>query len=161
MQDSQMQAQQMVMAWAGKIPEESTLVLQERISKATDTNKVASLSMLPLKTPVVGLVLGLFFGGFGADRFYKGNIGLGVLKLLGISAMWIFAFIFGAMTTFAGAAVGDEEGAAVGAAMGFGLMGIVWLIVAIWVIADLFLVWKGIKKDNFDKINNQLLMLGL
>lgn len=67
--------------------------------------------MIKLKSCVVGLLLGLFLGGLGADRFYKGDIGLGVVKLL-----------------------------------------FCWLTFGIWAIIDLFLVWKGIKRDNLEKI---------
>lgn len=55
----------------------------------------------------------MLFGGLGIDRFYKGDIGLGILKFL---SMFI-------------------------------------LIGFIWVIVDLFLVYKGIQKDNFMKLN--------
>ena len=34
------------------------------------------------KSRTVASILGFFLGGFGVDRFYLGNIGLGVAKLL-------------------------------------------------------------------------------
>lgn len=106
--------------WSDKIPEGSGLMLQPRLEKL-DESKLSSLAITNLKNPIVGLVLGLCFGGFGVDRFYKGDIVLGILKFLSI-------FIF----------------------IGF-----------FWVLADLFLVWKGIKQDNLNKISQQLAYLGV
>lgn len=52
----------------------------------------------PLKNPVTALLLSLFFGGFGADRFYLGQIGLGILKFLSccvlIGVVWVWADYF-------------------------------------------------------------------
>lgn len=58
-------------------------------------------------------------GGLGVDRFYKGDIGLGIAKIC----------------TFCG----------------FG----------IWWLVDLFLVPKGIKVDNLNKLNMMLMQLGV
>lgn len=106
--------------WEGKVPKESLELLKGRLSKITDEQRIASFNMLQLKSPIIGLILGLMFGWIGVDRYYKGDIGLGIIKFL---------------TCFI--------------AIGF-----------IWAIVDLFLVWKGIKSDNFNKINNQLLICG-
>lgn len=45
------------------------------------------------KSTTVALVLSLFIGGLGIDRFYVGNIGLGVLKLITIGALGIWTII--------------------------------------------------------------------
>ena len=39
------------------------------------------------------LILSVLLGGFGADRFYAGHIGLGVLKLLTVGGCGIWALI--------------------------------------------------------------------
>lgn len=93
-----------------KIPQDSHLLIKDKIDNLDD-KKIGNISMLNLKDPTIGLVLGLFLGVFGIDRFYKGDILLGILKLV----------------TFGG--------------------------IYIWAIIDLFIVSKGIKKDNLEKIN--------
>ena len=105
-------AQNFLMSLQGKIGANELIATQGRLEKIPD-DKITSLALVKLKSPVIGLILGLLFGGFGVDRFYKGDIGLGILKFLSL-------FI---------------------------------LIGVIWVIADLFLVYKGIQRDNFMKLN--------
>lgn len=100
--------------WQDKIPNENALVVQQALESVPD-DKVGALGCITLKSPIIGLVLGWFFGFFGADRFYKGDIGLGITKLI-VSFVTLFT------------------------------------IGAIWVLIDYFLVWKGIKRDNFSKI---------
>ena len=103
-------------AWNNKIPSESYFMLQKQLESINiDENSAFALSALPLKEPFVGLLLGFFLGVFGIDRFYKGDIGLGIVKLL-----------------------------------------LRWLTFGIWWLADLFLVYKGIKQDNLQKIMQAL-----
>ncbi|AEV34641.1 protein containing TM2 domain [Pseudovibrio sp. FO-BEG1] len=45
------------------------------------------------KNPTVALVLGLFLGSLGIDRFYTGQIGLGILKLITLGALGIWTLI--------------------------------------------------------------------
>ena len=101
-------------SWSDKIPSDSAFLLQNQLENI-DENSAYALTTLPLKDPVIGLVLSIFFGVFGVDRFYKGDIGLGVVKLL-----------------------------------------LCWLTFGVWWFIDLFLVYKGIKKDNLQKIMQAL-----
>jgi TM2 domain-containing membrane protein YozV len=45
------------------------------------------------KNPTTALLLGLFFGIVGADRFYVGNMVMGALKLLTFGGLGLWAFI--------------------------------------------------------------------
>ncbi len=45
------------------------------------------------KNPVVALVLSLFLGGFGIDRFYVGSIGMGLLKLFTLGLFGILTIV--------------------------------------------------------------------
>lgn len=66
-----------------------------------DDSRWVPISSLQFKSPIVALVLSIFLGCYGIDRFYIGHIGLGVAKLLTCSGIvfWYFLdwfFILGA-----------------------------------------------------------------
>lgn len=92
--------------------------------------------MLNLKSPGAGLVLGLLFGGLGVDRFYKGDMGLGFMKLL-------LLFILGFLLNLAQTQPIDTT---------YTMLCLFVVVATIWMFADLFLVFGGIKKDNLNKI---------
>lgn len=112
----------LMMGWQDKIPQDCVPALQDQLGKVPE-DKIPVLSAVQLKNPIVGLLLGLFLGVFGIDRFYRGDIGLGITKLI------LTLTYFGVVITF------------------------------VWSIVDLFLVWKGIKEDNWTKIQNVIYAL--
>lgn len=73
-------------------PEDKILFLKERLY-AMDERKFSMLSTVALKNPVVILIISIFLGFLGIDRFMIGDIGLGVLKLLTFGAFGIFAIV--------------------------------------------------------------------
>lgn len=120
-----MDANVVLLSIKDKIPDSSLTIVQDKL-KAASEDELNTLMMLPLKNVIIGLVLGLLFGGFGVDRFYKGDIGLGVTKLALLILGYATVVLY---------------------------VGIVFLIIVwVWVIVDFFLVWKGIKQDNLNKI---------
>lgn len=62
------------------VPTEKLLYLREALSHADDS-KYAQIFATPTKDPTTVLLFSIFFGSLGVDRFYIGDIGLGVAKL--------------------------------------------------------------------------------
>ncbi len=64
-----------------KIPADKLVTLKNALEKANDESE-NSLAMVKLKDPTFVLLMSIFFGGLGIDRFILGDTGLGVCKLL-------------------------------------------------------------------------------
>lgn len=75
-----------------------------------------------MRNPVAGLLLGIFFGCIGVDRFYKGDWVLGIIKFI--------VFMVGLVT------------------LSFFIGIPILLLLGLWCFIDFFLVWKGISASN-------------
>ena len=62
-------------------PAEKMIYLKEKL-KDIDENKFAMLSTIELKDTTTMLLISLFIGSWGVDRFMLGDTGMGILKLL-------------------------------------------------------------------------------
>lgn len=72
---------QFLMLHGQKFPPESIMLVRDRLQLAADTNANIIMAM-DFKDPTIMLILSLFLGSFGIDRFLIGDIGLGLGKLL-------------------------------------------------------------------------------
>lgn len=74
-------ADMLLMNFKSFIPEEKVPAFRYALGKAS-AGCYTALSMVPLKNPMTVLLFSIFLGGFGVDRFYIGDTGMGVAKLL-------------------------------------------------------------------------------
>ena len=83
---------QYIMANANFFPEGSINELGARLSKLSQ-NQFNAIQGIQLKDPMIMLLLSLFLGGWGVDRFFLKEIGLGVVKLLTCGGCGIWTII--------------------------------------------------------------------
>jgi TM2 domain-containing membrane protein YozV len=60
---------------------------------ALDDSKWPLIQTLQFKDPTMALIIGIFAGNFGIDRFYIGDTGLGIAKLLTCGGFGIWAIV--------------------------------------------------------------------
>ena len=80
------------MANANFFPEGSVNELGARLSKLSQ-NQFNAIQGIQLKDPMIMLLLSLFLGGWGVDRFLLKETGLGVVKLLTCGGCGIWTII--------------------------------------------------------------------
>ena len=107
-------------------PSEQLPSLRQRLSQLDDSQANQVIAAANIKNPTTALILSIFLGSFGVDRFYIGNTGLGIGKLL---ATLLLPFI-----TF-----------------GFSLF-FTW----IWIVVDWLLIMNATKAANLEAINTAL-----
>ena len=64
-----------------KFPPEKDALIREKLAQ-TDESKLSSISAAAYKDPSTMLLISIFVGSLGVDRFMLGDTGMGVLKLL-------------------------------------------------------------------------------
>ncbi len=72
---------QIVAAVSDKLPQEKLVLLKNKLAEAPDS-VADEILCTPLHNSVTVILLSVFLGGLGVDRFVIGDVGLGVAKLL-------------------------------------------------------------------------------
>lgn len=73
-------------------PAEKIMYIKEKLA-SMDENKFAMISTIEMKDPTTILLVSIFLGGLGVDRFMLGDIGMGILKLLTCGVCGILTII--------------------------------------------------------------------
>lgn len=107
-------------------PSEQLPSLRERLAQLDDSQANQVIAAADVKNPTTSLILSIFLGGFGVDRFYIGHTGLGIGKLLVTLLLPIVT------------------------------LGISLFFSWIWIVVDWFLIMNATKAANLEAINTAL-----
>ena len=84
---------QILVTQADKYPYMSLLNLKSQILNSGIDPTTLQMMMAQAKDPILVLLLSIFLGGFGIDRFFIGDIGLGFGKLLTCGGLYFWWLI--------------------------------------------------------------------
>ena len=82
------EANQLLALYGNRLPIESIEMIRNRLSEM-DYN-IASIRMAQFKDPTMALILSVVVGSLGVDRFYIGDVGMGVGKILTCGGAYIW-----------------------------------------------------------------------
>lgn len=82
----------LLMTYSKYFPEENIVMLRDKFD-AMDDDKISMMYSLQFKDPMMALILSIVAGSLGIDRFYIGDIGLGVAKMLTCGGCGIWTLI--------------------------------------------------------------------
>lgn len=85
------EANQLLALYGNRLPIESMEMIRNRLSEM-DYN-IASILMAQFKDPTMALILSVVVGSLGVDRFYIGDVGMGVGKILTCGGAYIWWLI--------------------------------------------------------------------
>ena len=67
-------------------------VIKEKLANLPD-NKSDRILSTSFRNPTTVLILAIFLGGYGVDRFMLGQVGLGILKILTLGGLGIWTIV--------------------------------------------------------------------
>ncbi len=74
------------------LPAEKIVFIKQKLMEA-DENKFSLVSAVELKDPTTILLVSIFLGSLGIDRFMLGETGMGILKLLTLGLCGILTIV--------------------------------------------------------------------
>lgn len=84
------QVEQLIAAYGERIPISYISSFREMLQSTTMSYSEVQIVLMQMKDPIISLVLSIVVGYLGVDRFYVGDIGLGVIKLITCGGLYVW-----------------------------------------------------------------------
>ncbi|NLD87403.1 MAG: TM2 domain-containing protein [Clostridiales bacterium] len=81
-----------IMTNAKYFPEDKIFYLKEKL-RTMDDEKFSIIATIEMKDPTTLLLISIFLGSLGVDRFMLGDTGMGILKLLTVGCCGILTIV--------------------------------------------------------------------
>ena len=88
----QIRVDMFIASMSDKFPSEKLMLLRDQLSRLDDS-KFPVIQSVDYKDPTTLLIISLFLGHFGIDRFMLGQTGLGIAKLLTCGGLGVWTII--------------------------------------------------------------------
>ncbi len=140
----------LMMQYKDKIPADEALYVRGQLLAAGE-EAYGAVSCAETKSPVATVLLSIFFGGLGIDRFYIGDIGLGLLKLFFGPIVAILCAIATGVLTGMSESMALEQILQISAIISLVSIAAA-VITGLWWLIDCFCSYKKAKKKNLQNI---------
>lgn len=81
-----------MMTMSSRFPASKLLIVKDRLERLDDS-RITIVQSMDYKDPTTLLLISIFLGTFGVDRFMLGDVGMGILKLLTAGVCGILTII--------------------------------------------------------------------
>jgi len=143
---------QVMMMMKDKMDSNQLVIIDQRLDTVAD-EAVQSIMLTKTYDKVTTVLLSIFLGGLGVDRFYLKDTKLGIAKLVAnISAAMVF-FVGYITLIFSIVEQTLDYGGEVEGSSGLLVLGLIAVMgVGIWTFVDIFMSYKRCKEKNFAAI---------
>lgn len=86
-------ANRVVLMLSKYLPSYSIGALKEQLLLSNIDEQQVTYALMEMKDPSIAIILSVLAGSLGIDRFYIGDVGLGVLKLLTCGGLYVWWLI--------------------------------------------------------------------
>ncbi|HFI0403779.1 TPA: TM2 domain-containing protein [Streptococcus suis] len=141
-----------IAANSNSLPSTELAMLRYRLHLLPEQQQSALLAV-PMKSPVITLVLAIFLGWTGLDKFYIGDVGTGIAKLFffNLSSFLLLPAVFVSY---------GSEASMIAGSIGIMLTAILCLLLLlIWYWVDVFTSFGATKRSNLQRIYKNILLL--